>query len=89
MKYNIEAIFSLPDSVHIFSGFNATAEFILDERRDVLTLPESCLIFDNDSAFVNLLEHDKFKRKHIITGLSDGINIEVVSGITENDKVKK
>ena len=89
MKYNIEAIFSLPDSVHIFSGFNATAEFILDERRDVLTLPESCLVFDNDSAFVNLLEHDKFERRHIVTGLSDGINIEVVSGITENDKVKK
>ena len=89
MKYNIEAIFALPDSVYIFSGFNATAEFILDERHDVLTLPESCLVFDNDSAFVNLLKNDEFERKPIVTGLSDGINIEVVSGITESDKVKK
>ena len=89
MKYDVEAVFSLPDSVHVFSGFNATAEFILDERRDVLTLPESCLVFDNDSAFVNLLENGKFERKHITTGLSDGINIEIVSGISEKDKVKR
>ena len=89
MKYDVEAVFVLPDSVFVFSGFNATAEFILDERRDVLTLPESCLIFDNDSAFVNLLENGKFVQKPISIGLSDGINIEIVSGITESDKVKK
>jgi HlyD family secretion protein len=89
MKYEVEAVFSLPDSVYVFSGFNATAEFILDEKRDVLTLPESCLVFDNDSAFVNLLVNGKFERKHILTGLSDGINIEIVNGISEKDKVKK
>jgi len=89
MKYDVEAVFALPDSVYVFSGFNAMAEFILDERQDVLTLPESCLIFDNDSAFVNLLENGKFERKPITTGLSDGINIEIISGVTENDKVKK
>ena len=89
MKYDIEAVFSLPDSLHVFSGFNATAEFVLDERRGVLTLPESCLIFDNDSAFVNVLEHGEFKRKHITTGLSDGIKIEIVSGISEKDRIKK
>jgi len=89
MKYDIEAVFILPDSVYVFSGFNATAEFILDERYDVLTLPESCLVFNNDSTFVNLLENGKFVRKPITTGLSDGINIEIVSGVTESDKVKK
>jgi HlyD family secretion protein len=89
MKYDVEAVFALPDSVHVFSGFNATAEFILDERIDVLTLPESCLIFDNDSAFVNLLKDGKFERKHITIGLSDGINIEIVSGLSETDKVNK
>ena len=89
MKYDIEAVFSLPDSVQVFSGFNATAEFILNKRYDVLTLPESCLVFDNDSVFVNLLENGKFERKPVITGLSDGINIEIVSGISETDKVKK
>lgn len=89
MKYNIEAVFALPDSMYVFSGFNATAEFILDERKEVLTLPESCLIFDNDSAFVDLLKDGKFERRPIVTGLSDGINIEIIRGISENDKVKR
>ena len=89
MKYDMEAMFALPDSVYIFSGFNATAEFIMDERRNVLTLPESCLIFDNDSAYINLLENGKFVRKPILTGLSDGIHIEIISGLSETDKVKK
>ena len=89
MKYDVEAVFALPDSVYVFSGFNATAEFILDERNDVLTLPESSLLFDNDSAFVHILENGKFVQKPISIGLSDGIDIEIVSGVTENDKVKK
>ena len=89
MRYDVEAVFSLPDSVYVFSGFNATAEFVLDERLNVLTLPESSLVFDNDSAFVNLLEQGKFVQKPVTTGLSDGIHIEIVNGISANDKVKR
>ena len=89
MKYNIEAVFYFTDSLQMFSGLNATAEFVLNERKDVLTLPESCLSFQNDSAFVEVLKTNKFEKTHIQTGISDGINIEVLSGITEGEKVKK
>jgi HlyD family secretion protein len=89
MKYDIEAVFTLPDSVQIYSGFNATAEFILKEKKDVLAIPEACLIFRNDSTFVEVLEKDKFKRRWIETGISDGINMEVLSNINENDRVFK
>jgi HlyD family secretion protein len=61
----------------------------LDERRNALTLPESCLIFDNDSAFVDVSVRGEFERKHIVTDLSDCINIEVVSGIDEKERIKK
>jgi len=89
MKYNIEAVFYFADSLQMYSGLNATAEFILNERKDVLTLPESCLSFRNDSAFVDVLKAGKFENTHITTGISDGINIEIISGVTEGDKVKK
>jgi len=89
MKYNIEAVFHFTDSLQMFSGLNATAEFVLNERKDVLTLPESCLSFRNDSAFVEVLKAGKFEKTPVTTGLSDGVNIEIVSGITESDKVKK
>ena len=89
MKYNIEAVFYFTDSLQMYSGLNATAEFVLNERLDVLTLPESCLSFRNDSSFVEVLKAGKFEKTHIQTGISDGLRIEVVSGLTENDKVKR
>jgi HlyD family secretion protein len=89
MKYNIEAVFCFTDSLQMYSGLNATAEFVLNERKNVLTLPESCLIFRNDSAFVEVLKAGKFEKTPIQTGISDGIRIEITGGITENEKVKK
>jgi len=89
MKYNIEAVFYFTDSLQMYSGLNATAEFVLNERKDVLTLPESCLSFRNDSAFVEVVKAGKFEKTFIQTGISDGLYIEVISGISENDKVKK
>jgi HlyD family secretion protein len=88
MKYDIEAVFSLPDSVQIYSGFNATAEFILTEKKDVMAIPEACLIFRNDSTFVEVLCDGEFERIWIETGVSDGINIEVLSNIKENDRIR-
>jgi len=89
MKYNIEAVFHFTDSLQMYSGLNATAEFVMNERHDVLTLPESCLSFRNDSTFVDLLKAGKFEKTPVQTGISDGISIEIISGITENDKVRK
>jgi HlyD family secretion protein len=89
MKYNIEAVFTLPDSVQIYSGFNATAEFILVEKKDVLAILESCLIFQNDSAFVDVLKDGEFERRWVETGISDGLNIEIISGISDNNRISK
>ena len=89
MKYDIEAVFILPDTVRIYSGFNATAEFILNEKEDVLAIPEAYLIFQNDSTFVEILQDRKFEKVAVETGISDGINIEIVAGIDENDKIRK
>ena len=89
MKYDIEAMFSLPDSIVIYSGFNATAEFILTEKKDVMAIPEACLIFRNDSTFTDVLQGEKFEHRWVETGVSDGINIEVLRNIKENDKIRK
>lgn len=89
MKYDVEATFMLPDSIHIYSGFNATAEFILKEKANVLTVLESSLRFRNDSIFVELLTDGKFEMKYIETGISDRINIEVLKGLDQHSKIKK
>jgi HlyD family secretion protein len=89
MKYDIEAVFTFPDSIQIYSGFNATAEFILKEKKDVLAISEACLIFRNDSTFVEVLRDEEFKRIWVETGVSDGISIEILSNIDENDRILK
>ena len=45
--------------------------------------------FKNDSTFVEVeTSEQKFEKRFIKTGLSDGINIEVLEGITKDDKLK-
>lgn len=89
MKYDIEAVFMLPDSVRIYSGFNATAELVITEKKDIMIIPESYLTFRNDSVFVNVLERGKSELRQIESGISDNINIEVIGGIHEDDKLLK
>ena len=88
MKYDVEAVFTLPDSVQIYSGFNASAELVLNEKKDIMHVPEACLTFRNDSTFVDIVnKFGKIETKQIETGISDGINIEILKGISENDKI--
>ena len=91
MKYDVEAKVHTPfDSIIIRSGYTATAEIILKERKDVVTIKEKHLIIENDSAFVELLnEENTYQKQYVKTGISDGINIEIKKGLDTNDRIKK
>lgn len=74
--------------VVIRANDSANAEIVLD-RRDVLALNESRLIFEDGKRFVEVeTAPQKFERREVTTGLSDGIQVEVLSGLEEKDKVK-
>lgn len=91
-QFEIKAAISAPDSITIRSGYSANAEIVLARASDVLTIPESTLEFSNDSAFVwvmtDSVPEQKFDRRNIEIGMSDGIKIEVKRGITTSDKVR-
>ena len=56
-----------------------------------MVIPEALLQFDRetDKPFVEVSVGDqKFERKDIEIGISDGVNVEIVSGLTESDEVK-
>lgn len=89
--FEMKAAMEMPTDVFIRAGYSANADIILDRRDSVLSIPESCIEFSNDSAFVYAVKNEKpqeFDRKHVKVGLSDGINIEVVEGLKLNDKVR-
>lgn len=88
-EFEIKAAVTVPDSVQIRSGYSANAEILLEGVDGVLSVPESALAFEGDSTFVYIAKNEKTYDKTLVTtGLSDGINIEVKSGLKEGDKVR-
>lgn len=90
--FEIKAATKIPENIYVRAGYSANAEIVLDKRDRVLNIPESVVEFVKDTAYVNLLKKDdkeqEFSRKAVKLGLSDGINIEVLSGLTAKDKLK-
>ncbi|MCQ2227782.1 MAG: efflux RND transporter periplasmic adaptor subunit [Bacteroidales bacterium] len=91
-QFEIKAAVSVPDSVTIRSGYSANAEIVLQRASNVLCVAESALSFSGDSTFVYVMTdsipEQKFEKRLVTTGISDGIRIEVKNGLGENDVVR-
>lgn len=89
IKFEIKAAVHIDKKVYIRSGYSANADLVLQRRDSVLAIKESLLQFKNDSVFVEVeTKPQEFKKQLVKTGLSDGIKIEVLSGVTATDKIK-
>ncbi len=70
------------------AGYSANANIIINKKTDVLTIPERVVTFRNDSALVKVaMGVGKEEERLIKTGLSDAINVEVLSGLKEGEEV--
>ena len=87
-QFQIKAAVQVPADVKIRSGYSANAEIVLERVAGVVTIPESAIEFKNDSAWVYVSGGKDYVRKAVGTGLSDGVNIEVTSGLEAGDKVR-
>ena len=89
IQFEIKADVKLLEGQFIRSGYSANANIVLEKRDSVLAIPEGLLKFNKDSAFVEVESlPQKFEKKFVKTGVSDGINIEIISGITKEDRIK-
>lgn len=91
VQFKIEADLKLPDSLFIRAGYSANASIVLEKKENILAIKEALLQFDKDSEkpYVEVATGDQqFERRDIEIGISDGMNVEIVSGITEEDKIK-
>lgn len=91
IQFEIKAEVQLKEDNFIRAGYSANAAIVLDKREQVLAINERLLQFDPETkkAFVEIEIGDQlYERRDIETGLSDGINVEVLSGITLEDKIK-
>jgi len=91
IMFEMKAAVKVPKDVFIRAGYSANAEIIFSKSENVVTIPESCIEFGGDTAFVYVLktkEPQTFVKKQVKIGLSDGIKIEVKSGLKSKDKIR-
>jgi HlyD family secretion protein len=88
-QFSVKAAVVVDDSYTIRSGYSANAEIELEKLNNVLSIPESALEFVNEKTYVYVKQADnKYKNTLVETGISDGVNIEIKSGISEGDIVR-
>jgi HlyD family secretion protein len=89
IQFEIKADVVLQEEQFIRAGYSANADIVLARVDSVLAVPESVVQFEDDTAFVEIeITPQVFEKRTIELGLSDGINIEVVSGISKEDNIK-
>lgn len=92
-QFEIKAAVNLPtSSEQIRSGYSANAEIVLAEARGILSVPESAIEFSGNDTFVYIVKgsgkEKTYERRKVTTGLSDGINIEIRSGLKKGETVR-
>jgi HlyD family secretion protein len=90
IQFQIKAKVNLQKGMFLRAGYSSTADIVLAKKEKVLALAEGVLQFDNGKTFVEVETTPQvFEKRFLQTGLSDGINIEILGGITKTDKIKE
>lgn len=90
IKFEIRAAVNLSADTFLRAGYSANADIVLERRDNVLAINEANLIVDGNKTFVEIeTGPQKFSRREVVVGLSDGINIEIVSGLNQNESIKQ
>ncbi len=92
--FEVKAAVSIRDDAFIRAGYSANASILIENRENILTIPESVISFEDGKSYVYVLTSEEnapdqtFERREVELGLSDGIKIEVKGGVTVDDKVR-
>jgi HlyD family secretion protein len=80
-----------PSKITLRAGYSANADVIIREHKDVLVIPERLVTFSDGgktaSVEVPASDPKSPKKVDIKTGISDGLNVEVLSGLKKGEKV--
>lgn len=91
VQFKIEADMVLSDSVFVRAGYSANAAIVLERKEGVLALREALIQFDRKTQdpYVEVMTGDqKFERREVKLGISDGVNVEILKGVSKEDQVK-
>ena len=92
VQFKIKADVTLEEGYYLRAGYSANANIVLEKKDSVLSIREALLRFDKktDKPYVEVeIEGDeKFEKRDVKLGISDGINVEILEGVEEGEKIK-
>lgn len=89
--FEIKGALAVDKNDDIRAGYSANADVVTERAVNVLSLPENCIEFRNDSTFVQLVTKEnplETKELYVKTGVSNGLKIEIKSGLKSGQKVR-
>ncbi|MEJ7600138.1 MAG: efflux RND transporter periplasmic adaptor subunit [Kofleriaceae bacterium] len=89
IQFEIKAAVAKKPGVEVRANYSANADIVLDEKKQVLAIREALVQYKDDKPFVEIeTTPQTFVKKDVKLGLSDGIKVEILEGVTKADKIK-
>ncbi len=91
IQFEIKGTLTKQDTVFIRAGLSANASIILGRADSVLAVKEALVQFDPETKlpYVEVSTGDQqFERRDVELGISDGIFVEIKSGVNSDDNIK-
>lgn len=90
--FEVEIVMDQFEGITLRAGYSANADIVIREKKNILLIPERLVIFEDDGAktFVEIPGNTPEaapKKVAVKVGLSDGLNIEAVSGLKEGENL--
>ena len=88
VQYEVKISFDVPEDSGLKAGMTASADIISSERSNILLVPDRAIMHDSSgNTVVHLVVNGQIEERTVATGISDGIQTEIVDGLVEGDKV--
>ncbi|MBU86621.1 MAG: efflux transporter periplasmic adaptor subunit [Flavobacteriaceae bacterium] len=91
IQFKIEGDVYLDEEFVVRAGYSANASIVTDKKVDVLSISEALLQYDSKSKkpYVEIeISDQKFEKREVKLGISDGVNAELISGVKQSEKIK-
>jgi HlyD family secretion protein len=88
MLYEVKIYLDVPDGSHLKVGMSATADIVIEERANVLLVPNRAIKRDSQgNQIVHVMVGEQVQERQVVTGTSDGLQTEIISGLDEGEIV--
>ncbi|MFC2043703.1 efflux RND transporter periplasmic adaptor subunit [Chloroflexota bacterium] len=86
--YNVKIEFTASEDIGLRAGMSTSADIIITERKTVLVVPDRAIKQGREGTpVVEVMVKGQIEERPVVTGISDGFQTEVVSGLEEGEVV--